>query len=106
TQNAYLALKCGGGRDEVVQAVEEGDTFKMINPQSKQMRIRGVRLTKAPYPPRYLPVLEKTFWFKLDLEESGRVWQEITEEQGIAVDYVPDIFPALELSLYLITGAS
>jgi type VI secretion system ImpJ/VasE family protein len=105
TKNAYLALKCGGGRDEVVQAVEGGDTFKLINPQSKQLRIRGIKLTETPYPPRYLPVLEKTLWFKLDLEESGRVWREITDEQGITVDYVSGIFPALELSLYLTTGS-
>ena len=101
TENAYLALKCEGNKDEVINAVEEGDTFKMINPRSRQLRIRGIKLTETPYPPRYLPVLAKTIWFKLDLAESSRVWREITEEQGIVVDFVAGIFPSLELSLYL-----
>lgn len=98
---AYLALKCGAAREAAVRAVEEGDTFKLTNPRSKDFRIRGVKLAEEPYPPRFLPVLAKTVWFKLDLEESARVWREISDEQGMVVDYVADMFPSLELSLYL-----
>jgi type VI secretion system ImpJ/VasE family protein len=104
TENAYLAVKCAAGKDAVVKAIEERDTFKLINPQSKQLRIRGIKLTEELYPPRFLPVLGSTLWFKLDLEESARVWREITEEQGMVVDYVPGLFPGLELSLYLTVG--
>jgi type VI secretion system ImpJ/VasE family protein len=104
TESAYLALQCGGQRDAVVRAVEEGDTFKLINPQSKNLRIRGIKLTEEPYPPRFLPVISNTRWFKMDLEESSRVWREITDEKGMVVDYVAGIFPGLELSLYLALG--
>jgi predicted component of type VI protein secretion system len=104
TESAYLALQSTGQKDAVVKAVEEGDTFKLINPQSKQLRIRGIRLTEEPYPPRFLPVIPNTLWFKLDLGESSRVWREITDENGMAVDYVAGIFPGLELSLYLTLG--
>ncbi|MDR2500786.1 MAG: type VI secretion system baseplate subunit TssK [Treponema sp.] len=104
-EKAYLALKSGGNKDAAVKAVEEGDTFKLINPQAKQLRIRGVKLTEEPYPPRFLPVLADTLWFKLDIAESARVWREITEEQGMIVDYVPGLFPSLELSLYLAVGS-
>jgi type VI secretion system protein ImpJ len=104
TESAHLALQCGGQRDTVVKAVEEGDTFKLINPQSKSLRIRGIKLTEEPYPPRFLPVISNTRWFKMDLEESARVWREITEEKGMVVDYVAGVFPGLELSLYLALG--
>jgi predicted component of type VI protein secretion system len=104
TENAYLAVKCSAGKDAVVKAIEARDTFKLINPQSKQLRIRGIKLTEEFYPPRFLPVLGNTLWFKLDLEESARVWREITEEQGMVVDYVAGLFPGLELSLYLTVG--
>jgi type VI secretion system ImpJ/VasE family protein len=104
TENAYLAVKTTGGKDAVVKAIEEGDTFKLINPQSKQLRIRGIKLTEELYPPRFLPVLSNTLWFKLDLSESSRVWREITDERGMVVDYVTGLFPALELSLYLTVG--
>jgi type VI secretion system ImpJ/VasE family protein len=104
TENAYLAVKTSGGKDAVIKSVEEGDTFKLINPQSKQLRIRGIKLTEEPYPPRFLPVLANTLWFRLDLAESSRVWREITDEQGMVVDYVADLFPSLEMSLYLTIG--
>ena len=104
TESAYLALKSSGEKDAAVKAVEEGDTFKLINPQSKQLRIRGIKLSEEPYPPRFLPVLPNTLWFKLDLGESSRVWREITDEGGMVVDYVASIFPGLELSLYLKVG--
>jgi len=104
TENAYLALQSGGAKDAVIKAVEEGDTFKLINPQSKRLRIRGVKLTEEPYPPRFLPVVPNTLWFKLDLKESSRVWREITDEGGMVVDFVAGIFPGLELSLYLTLG--
>ena len=104
TKSAYLALSSGGEKEAVIKAVEEGDTFKLINPQSKQLRIRGIKLAEEAYPPRFLPVLAKTLWFKLDLAESSRTWREITDEGGMVVDYVPGIFPGLELSLYLSLG--
>jgi predicted component of type VI protein secretion system len=104
TESAYLAIQSGGAKDAVIKSVEEGDTFKLINPQSKQLRIRGIKLTETPYPPRFLPVLPNTLWFKLDLGESSRVWREITDEGGMAVDYVAGIFPGLTISLFLTVG--
>jgi len=103
-ENAYLAVKTAGEKDAVVKAVEEGDTFKLINPQSKKLRIRGIRLIEEPYPPRFLPVLPGVIWFRLDLVESARVWREITDEGGMVVDYVADVFPDMELSMYLKIG--
>ena len=104
TKSAYLALSSSGDKDSVIKAVEDGDTFKLINPQSKQLRIRGIKLTEEAYPPRFLPVLAATIWFKLDLGESARIWREITDEGGMVVDYVANMFPGLELSLYLSLG--
>ncbi|MDR2480862.1 MAG: type VI secretion system baseplate subunit TssK [Spirochaetaceae bacterium] len=103
-KDAYLAVTSDGKKETVVKSVEEGDTFKFINPQSKQQRIRGIKLTEEPYPPRFLPILNKTIWFKLDIVESARVWREITDERGIVVDYVKSLFPNVQLSLYLTIG--
>jgi type VI secretion system ImpJ/VasE family protein len=104
TESAYLAIQSAGAKDAVIKSVEEGDPFKLINPQSKQLRIRGIKLSEAPYPPRFLPILPNTIWFRLDLGESSRVWREITDEGGMVVDYVSGIFPGLELSLFLTVG--
>jgi type VI secretion system ImpJ/VasE family protein len=100
-EKVYLAIKTSAEPGTVISALETGDTFKLINPQSKTVRVRGVKLTAERYPPRYLPILKDTFWFYLDLKESSAVWREIREEQGMIIDYAPSIFPSLEATLYI-----
>jgi type VI secretion system ImpJ/VasE family protein len=103
-EEAYLALKTGAEMNAVISELETGDTFKLINPESKLMRIRGVKLTAERFPPRYLPILKDTLWFHLDLKESAQVWREIREEQGMIIDYAPNLFPSLQVSLYITLG--
>ncbi|MDR2864890.1 MAG: type VI secretion system baseplate subunit TssK [Spirochaetaceae bacterium] len=96
----YLAISTSADTDTIINALETGDTFKLISPQSKFMRTRGIKLNYLRYPPRYLPVLEKTLWFRFGLEESVKVWREICEEKGIILDYAQDLFPGLKASLF------
>ncbi|MDR2630371.1 MAG: type VI secretion system baseplate subunit TssK [Spirochaetaceae bacterium] len=103
-EKLYLAIKTTAESDAVISALETGDTFKLINPASKTLRIRGVKLNAERYPPRYLPILKDTLWFFLDVKESAAVWREIREEQGMIIDYAPDLFPALEATLYITLG--
>jgi type VI secretion system ImpJ/VasE family protein len=97
----YLAVKTGAQAAGVIRALEHGDTFKMINPSAKSMRIRGIKLSEVRYPPRFLPVMEGALWFKLDIVESAKVWREMCEEKGMVIDYAPDLFPGLEASLFI-----
>ncbi|MDR2783390.1 MAG: type VI secretion system baseplate subunit TssK [Treponema sp.] len=105
-EDAYLAVKTGAEMSAVISALEKGDTFKLINPESKQMRIRGVKLAAERFPPRYLPILKDTLWFYLDLKESAQIWRKIREENGMIIDYAPNLFPSLEASLYITLGNS
>lgn len=97
----YLAVHCASDDRAVVTALETGDTFKLINPSAKLMRARGVKLTEMRYPPRFLPSLNNTLWFKLQTAETPRTWQAICEEKGIVIDCARDLFPNLEVSLFL-----
>ncbi len=97
----YLAVHCGADDRAVVSALEKGDTFKLINPAAKLMRARGVKLTEMRYPPRFLPGLNNTLWFKLQLDESPRTWQAICEEKGVIIDCARDLFPNLDVALFL-----
>ncbi|MDR2663466.1 MAG: type VI secretion system baseplate subunit TssK [Treponema sp.] len=97
----YLAVKTAADADEVIRALEQGDTFKLINPNAKSLRIRGMKLTGMRYPPRFLPVLEGTLWFRLDFGESAKVWRDMCEEKGMVIDYARDLFPGLETSLFI-----
>ncbi len=97
----YLAVQCDAEPRRIVSAVESGDNFKLVNPSAANSRIRGVKLTEERYPPRFLPALPNTIWFKLDRKESPRVWAEICNERGILLDWVKDLFPKLEAALYI-----
>jgi type VI secretion system ImpJ/VasE family protein len=97
----YLAVHTDVEDYEVVKALEHGDTFKLISPQAKSMRTRGIKLTEMRYPPRFLPVLNRTIWFKLELEESARVWREICEGKGVVIDFAHNLFPGLETALFI-----
>jgi type VI secretion system ImpJ/VasE family protein len=103
-EKVYLAVKTAAETAEVISALETGDTFKLINPASKTVRVRGIKLIAERYPPRYLPILKDTLWFLLDLKESAAVWREIREEQGVIIDYAPNLFPSLETTLYITLG--
>jgi type VI secretion system ImpJ/VasE family protein len=97
----YLAVSTTAEGNEVIRAIEQGDTFKLINPRSKSLRIRGMKFTGMRYPPRFLPILEGTIWFRLDLAESAKVWRDMCEEKGMIIDYAPNLFPGLETSLFI-----
>ncbi|MDR2842018.1 MAG: type VI secretion system baseplate subunit TssK [Spirochaetaceae bacterium] len=100
-QEIYLAVKTDAQQNTVISEIETGDTFKLINPESKTMRVRGVQLVAERYPPRYLPILKNTTWFHLKIHDSTQVWREIREEKGIIIDYAVKLFPALEAALYI-----
>jgi type VI secretion system ImpJ/VasE family protein len=97
----YLAVSVAKEKEGVIRALEQGDTFKLINPKAKSLRVRGMKLTGMRYPPRFLPALEETLWFRLDLAESAKVWRDMCEEKGMVIDYARDLFPGLETSLFI-----
>ncbi|MDR2632717.1 MAG: type VI secretion system baseplate subunit TssK [Treponema sp.] len=97
----YLAIRTSAESEEVVRSLEQGDTFKLISPRAKSLRTRGMKLVWTRYPPRFLPVLDGTLWFRLDLSESSKVWRDMCAEKGMLIDYVPQSLPDLELSLFI-----
>jgi predicted component of type VI protein secretion system len=101
-KEAYIALQCRADPQNVIRELQKGDTFKLINPRSSAVRARGVRVTYAPYPPRFLPILRDTQWFKLELGESVQMWRQCCEERGMLIDYAPNLFPDLSASLYIV----
>ena len=97
----YLAVQCSAEERRVISSLEKGDTFKLINPAAKMMRARGIKLTEMRYPPRFLPTLSDTLWFKLQVTETPSTWRDIQTEKGILIDYAPDLFPNLNVSLFI-----
>jgi predicted component of type VI protein secretion system len=97
----YLTIKTSADTTTLARVLEQGDNFRLIYPSAKSLRIRGIKLSEMRYPPRFLPIMEWALWFKLDIVESAKVWREVCVEKGILIDYVREIFPDLEASLFI-----
>ena len=97
----YIAIITSSTDANVVQSVESGDNFKLINIGSKNERIRGVKLEEMRYPPRFLPVISNALWFKVCRDESQAMWRDVVAERGIAIDLSMQMFPDFGASLFI-----
>lgn len=98
----YLSLELGEQNSQLISMVEAGDNLRVLDQKSVESRMRGIKLTHLRYPPRFLPSLEgKSAWFRLEREESARMWRYIVEDKSIVIDYAEEIFERLQASLFI-----
>ncbi len=88
----YLSVETPMDPAALVRLVEDRDRFKLM-PVSYGLRaIRGLILHEERTPPLELPVKAKQFFYRLDADESGRIWEHfIREPQGIIHFDAPDL---------------
>ena len=101
TKNLFLAVQFTGNLRERVDDIEIGDNFRLIDRKSLSDRIRGVKLLEIRNPPQYLPNIAHTLWFRLDCDNSERIWKYINEEKNMVIDCAGDLFPNLTATLYV-----
>ncbi len=98
----YLALQGGNAWKDLIEDIETGDNFRLIDKGSVQSRVRGIKLSYVRFPPRYLPMQgSDTVYFKIMRDESPRVWRYIVEDHQMVIDYANNIFSKFNAKLYL-----
>ncbi len=97
----YLAVHCDADARRVTEAVEEGDNLRLVNPAAEKLRVRGVKLEETRFPPRFLPALPDTVWFRLNRDESPKIWDSVRTEHALLLDWASAVLPRLEASLYV-----
>jgi predicted component of type VI protein secretion system len=107
---AYIAVQCSINELDLIAFLEAGDKFKLTSGTSQNQRTRGIKLSAVRYPPRVLPVITGAIWFKMDTENSPKIWEEIRRGGSAVIDYASELFPNLETNLFVTvsdaTGAS
>ncbi len=98
---SYLAISYGGNLRDRVADIQEGDNFRLIDKDSFNARIRGVKLEEVRFLPHYLPQLSNTIWFKLKHEDQDRAWQFIAQSRSMIIDCARELFPNLKATLYV-----
>jgi len=97
----YLAVRCEADARTVTSAVERGDNLRLVTPSAAHLRLRGVKLEETRFPPRFLPALPDTVWFRLNREESARIWESVRTERELLLDWASAVLPKLEATLFV-----
>ncbi len=98
----YLSLDAGEQSPQLISMVETGDNLRVLDQKSAESRVRGIKLTHLRYPPRFLPSSEgRSLWFRLEREESARMWRYIVEDKTMLIDYAQEIFERLHACLFI-----
>ena len=99
----YLALNSESvNLKGLIDDIEEGDKFRLLDKSSHDSRIRGIKLSYVRFPPRYLPVVTgNTVIFKVMKEESSRIWRYVLEDKEVVIDYAKGLFSDLKAKMYV-----
>ncbi len=98
----YIALQGINDWKKLIADIEEGDNFRLLDVESLDSRIRGIKLTYVRFPPRFLPIENSdTVFFKVMREESPRIWQFIAKDHQMVIDYAHNIFNDIKAKLFI-----
>lgn len=98
----YIALRGGLEWKNLIDDIETGDNFRVMDLGSKDSRIRGLKLSYVRFPPRYLPVSgSDTVFFKIMRDESPRIWRYIVEDHQMVIDFAQSMFGKFSAKLYV-----
>ncbi|MGN1281799.1 MAG: type VI secretion system baseplate subunit TssK [Succinivibrio sp.] len=98
----YIALRGNLEWKNLIDDIETGDNFRVMDLGSKDSRIRGLKLSYVRFPPRYLPVSgSDTVFFKIMRDESPRIWRYIVEDHQMVIDFAQSMFGKFNAKLYV-----
>ncbi|MGN0915471.1 MAG: type VI secretion system baseplate subunit TssK [Succinivibrio sp.] len=98
----YIALSGNLDWKSLIEDIETGDNFRVLDLGSKDSRVRGLKLSYVRFPPRYLPVAgSDTVFFKIMRDESPRIWRYIVEDHSMVIDYAQSTFAKFSAKLYV-----
>lgn len=88
----YLSVETPMDPAPLVRLVEDRDRFKLMPVSYGLKAIRGLILKEERTPPLELPVKARQYFYRVNADESGRIWEHFMREpQGIVHFEVPDL---------------
>ncbi len=96
----FLSVETPVDPATLVRLVEDRDRFKLM-PASYGLRaIRGLMLKEERHPPLELPVKAKQYFYRVNVDDSGRIWEHFMREPQAIIHFdVPD-HTKFKLTLY------
>ncbi len=100
----FLGIKTTLEPSTLVELVEDTDQFKLMPRSFLERAIRGIVLKEERFPPLELPAETGRYYFRLNVTQSRRVWDEAAKELEMVVRWslqreVPDFQIGLFMTL-------
>ncbi len=100
----YIALEGELNWRELLNDIEAGDNFRLIDRGSLESRVRGVKLSYSRFPPRYLPLENSnTVYFKVMKDESARIWRYMLDDKTMIIDCAHSLLDKFTAKLFVLT---
>lgn len=81
----FLGIKTTLEPSTLVELVEDLDQFKLMPASFMERAIRGISLKEERFPPLELPAESGRYYFRLNVSQSRRVWEETMKELELVV---------------------
>jgi type VI secretion system protein ImpJ len=81
----FLGIKTALEPSALVDLVEDLDQFKLMPVSFAERAIRGIALKEERFPPLELPAESGRYYFRLNVSQSRRVWDEAMKELELIV---------------------
>ena len=108
TPNAwFLGIKTALEPSTLVELVEDLDQFKLMPASFMERAIRGISLKEERFPPLELPAESGRYYFRLNVAQSRRVWEETMKELELVVRWsMQREVSDLQISLFMTMASS
>jgi len=97
----YLGIRTRMDPRALVRLVEDYTKFKLMPQQDVESDIYGLRLEHAPYPPLALPAAVGLHYFLINRAESGRKWDQVRQQRGMAARWPEDERSDFAMALFM-----
>lgn len=103
----FLGIKTTLEPSTLVELVEDLDQFKLMPASFMERAIRGISLKEERFPPLELPAESGRYYFRLNVAQSRRVWEETMKELELVVRWSMqrEVFD-LQISLFMTMAGS
>jgi type VI secretion system protein ImpJ len=101
----FLGIKTTLEPSALVELVEDTDQFKLMPRSFLEHAIRGIVLKEERFPPLELPAETGRYYFRLNISQSRRVWDEALKELELVVRWsMQREVPEFQVSLFMTTS--
>ncbi len=97
----FLAVQTRQDPQALASLVEDPDRFKLMPAALAGRAIYGIKLQEERHPPLGLPARADLHYFRLQREESARMWERILADKAVAAVWPGQESSDFQLSLYM-----